>query len=314
MKLQFGCRSEITMRHRYTSRVASLTGVVLLLVSGCCSGLTKHSLVHAGLNRTYYVHEPVHPPATPTPLVLVLHGATDSACDAARMTRMNEKSDSAGFLVAYPEGTGAGLQRTWNATLCCDPARSDGVDDVGFIEKVIDDLASRFAIDSRRIYVAGFSNGAIMAHAVACALSNRIAAVGLVSGTGAVDPARCVPADILSVIAFHGDADERVKYGGGTFPTDVGGQTYPGIRAVVEFWEQHDGCTTALPPQPVGADAEVEKYTGGAHGTEVELYTLHGGNHSWPGGRRVSLLGQTPTTSLSATDTMWLFFEHHPKS
>lgn len=74
-----------------------------------CTALIRHTLVHEGRNRVYFVHEPEAPVSNPVPLILVLHGAGNDAKDVADMTGMNDKSNDEGFLVAYPNGTGVGL-------------------------------------------------------------------------------------------------------------------------------------------------------------------------------------------------------------
>lgn len=186
----------------------------------------------------------------------------------------------------------------------------DGVDDVGFIEAVIRRIELDYNIDPKRVFVAGFSNGAIMSQVVACRLANRIAATAPVAGP--VDPATCTPSDPVSVIAFHGTDDQRVRSNGGQFSSGAGGQTYPGVQDVVAFWKSHDNCTTTHPPQQNGS-VRIERFSDGDNDTEVVLYTIDGGNHSWTGGRRVSVFGQPPTNVISATDLIWEFFEQHPK-
>lgn len=299
----------------YPRRLRFVWSAALLLglLTGCCGGLTKHTLVHDGTSRVYYLHEPANytnPAPVAVPLVIVLHGAGNDGCDAARMTKMNDKSDDEGFLVAYPNGKGCCWTRTWNAHLCCDPARANGVNDLGFIEAVLDEIEAGHNVDPKRIYVAGFSNGAMMAHVAACGLADRIAAIAPVAGP--VDPSACTPSVPVSVIAFHGDADQRVRYGGGQFPASIGGQAYPSVQDAVNFWRTHDHCTNDPPPQQTGS-VRIEEHTGGDDGTAVVLYTILGGNHSWPGGQQVSLLGQSPSQAESATDRIWEFFEQHPK-
>ncbi len=286
---------------------------ILLLAGGCCHGLTQHTVDSCGTNRVYYAHQPHNLPDSPVPLVVVLHGATHDGCKAACMTRMNKKADEKGFIAVYPNGTIDDSIRTWDAGLCC--KRAPGrVDDVRFIQTVIDDVpdALRHAVDSSRVFLAGFSNGAILAHRVARELPGRIAAIGMVGGTGNVDPmsASWPP---VSVIAFHGSDDKRIEYDGGTFPEELGGQSYAGIERIVDFWSVHNQCATHLPAQPVDTIAEKTSHRDGRGNTEVVLYKILGGNHSWPGGRRVSLTGETPTQAISATDIMWEFFAQHPK-
>ncbi len=275
-----------------------------------CTGLLRHTLVHDGRNRVYFVHEPEGQVSNAMPLVIVLHGAGNDAKKVAKMTGMNDKSNDRAFLVAYPNGTGVGMLRTWNAHLCCNPALGNGVDDVGFIKSVISRIESNYNIDPKRIYVAGFSNGAMMSQVVACQLADRIAAIAPVAGP--VDPSACTPSEPMSVITFHGTDDQIVRYGGGQFPSWAGGQSYASVDDTMTFWKSHDNCSTTHPPQQNGT-IRINRFSDGNDGTEVVMYTIDGGNHSWPGGHRVSFFGQTPTHAISATDLIWEFFEQHPK-
>ena len=298
------------MRYNNTKYLFIAFAFIIICAGSGCHHLSKQRIMHDGLNRVYYLHEPENltSPGTPTlPLVVVLHGLSDDGPDAAKMTQMNAKSDEEGFLVAYPNGQNRG----WNAGLCCETPLSSNIDDVGFIDALMTDIdgLSSVDVDQKRIYVAGFSNGAMMAQRVGCELAHRIAAVAAVAGP--VDSNNCTPAAPVSVIAIHGQDDQRVLYNGGQFPPLLGGQSYPGAHDSTEFWRIHNSCSPGV-PQQVGP-VQVEQHTGGANGTEVVLYTIPGGNHSWPGGRRVSPLGEPPMTVISATDFIWEFFEQHPK-
>src|SRR5207248_5697071 len=112
------------------------------------------------------------------------------------------------FLVAYPQGTGS--PSDWNAGSCCGDPVNAGTDDIAFIKAVIADISTRLRVDKKRIYVAGFSDGARMAYRVACEMSTQIAAVAAASGS--LVTSNCNPTPLMRLIAFNGTADPSVSY------------------------------------------------------------------------------------------------------
>jgi len=247
------------------------------------------------------------------PLVIVLHGGGGNATGAVGMTGFSEKADKEGFVVAYPNGSGRLKTRllTWNSGNCCGYALDNGVDDVGFIRALIDELVKTRAVDPKRVYVTGMSNGGMMTHRLGCELSDKIAAIAPVAG--ALDVENCQPANPVSVIIFHGTADERVLYNGGEpiRKADRHFRVDKSVAYAVSFWVKHDGCSET-PKRSDKGSIRTEIYGGGKDGAEVVLYTVNGGGHAWPGGRAY-LLGTEPTKEISATDLMWDFFMRHPK-
>jgi polyhydroxybutyrate depolymerase len=132
-------------------------------------GDVTHSLSYGGQERTYILHIPSsYDAARPTPLVIVFHGFGLNAEEMIRITGFNVQADARGFLVVYPNGSGR--TSSWNGGDCCGEAAIKQVDDVGFVGALIEELAKSFNLDARRVYAAGFSNGAIMAYRLACDL------------------------------------------------------------------------------------------------------------------------------------------------
>jgi polyhydroxybutyrate depolymerase len=118
-----------------------------------------------GLDRTYIVHIPKgYDPAKPEPVVLALHGAAMTASMMIPFTGLNETSDANNFMVVYPNGTGLGPLQTWNAGGLGPMMNRGKPDDVAFIGKLLDDLASRTNVDTKRVYACGMSNGGIMCY------------------------------------------------------------------------------------------------------------------------------------------------------
>ncbi len=164
------------------------------------------------LHRSYVVHVPPHyDPKHPLPVVLALHGAGTNGRMTAVLTGLDKKADEADFAVVYPNGTGAGgIMLTWNSGGSRRTGEGSAADDVGYIRKVLDDLQTCLAVDAKRVYATGLSNGAMMCYRLASEMSDRIAAIAPVAGTIAIDnyhPKRPVP-----VIHFHGTVDKLVPF------------------------------------------------------------------------------------------------------
>ncbi len=268
-----------------------------------------------GRDRTYIVYTPdSYDASTPMPLVLVLHGGGGNAENAQKMSEMNAVADREGFIVVYPNGTGRLDYRllTWNAAdNCCGFAHDEQVDDVQFFRELIAQLQQDYTIDPNRIYVTGMSNGGMMSYKLACELSDVIAAVAPVAG--AFNLADCQPTHPVSVIIFHGTADEHVLYAGGPSLKSVDGErTDQPVSAAVDFWTAHNGCTAEPTPSEVGNIITVT-YANCSTDADVTLVTIEGGGHAWPGGERGSRQGDEPTQEIDASEVMWEFFAAHSR-
>ncbi len=193
--------------------------ILLMLLAGEPAALRpgdhSRSLEVDGRNRAYLVHvPPQYDPAAPMPMVLAFHGGGGNANNMVAFSGLNEKADQAGFIVVYPEGSGR-LPRmlTFNAGNCCGKAAESKIDDVAFTRLVLDDLERIANVDRWRVFATGMSNGAMMCYRLAAELSNRIAAIAPVAGPmGTKD---CQPVRAVSVMHFHGDADEFAPFKGG---------------------------------------------------------------------------------------------------
>ncbi len=263
--------------------------------------------------RTYRVHVPEkYDPGRPAPVVLALHGATMTGELMAGFCGLNDKSDEAGFIVVYPDGTGKKPFLFWNAG-----GDWEGVgrrpDDVAFIGKLLDDLATQVNVDPKRVYACGMSNGAMMCYRLAAEMSDRIAAIAPVAGTVAVEesePKRPVP-----VIHFHGTNDKMVPF------TTAAGRARPSFRGMsvadsIQTWLKFDGCHDDSKATDVLSKPDDElkvtrtRYGPGQDGAEVVLVIVEGGGHTWPG-RKPRFRGKS-AMNVSANDLIWEFFEKHP--
>jgi polyhydroxybutyrate depolymerase len=114
------------------------------------------------------------------------------------------------------------------------------------------------------------------------------------------------------VIVFHGKNDSRVPYDGGIPTADDtrGAFSYMSVNDSVSFFVKHNQCNT-IPQTNISESGNIimDSYTGGLNQTEVMLYTIVNGTHSWPGSKNGNA-----TKEISATDLIWEFFKNHPKS
>lgn len=241
--------------------------------------------------RPYEYKEPAgYDPQRPTPLVLLLHGYKTSGAVQKVYFGLGTLADSAGFLLAYPDGTADSKGFLfWNATDACCDTDHRGIDDVGYLRAVLRDMKRRYNVDPRRVFVVGHSNGGFMGYRLACELSDELAGVVSMAGATWEDPGRCHPSSLVSVLQLHGDADDTVHYAGGA-PSPPLLASYPSARDTVARWMQYDGC--AGPLADTGArlnlvsnlpdgHTRVER-AAGCPGAAVELWTIQGGVHIPP--------------------------------
>lgn len=269
-----------------------------------------HRIVHAGRQRRYLVHRPAGARSGPLPVVLSFHGGLGRAEIQRTQSLMNTVADVGGFLAVYPDGTGlTRTHLTWNAGTCCGYAARTGVDDVGFVDRLIQDLHEHHGGDPRRIYACGMSNGAMLCYRLACELSHRIAAIGAVAGAMGVAGPR--PARPVPVIHFHGLLDQNSCFHGGVGANQIQPRPHRAVPEVIAWWRQVNRCA----PEPEILEEEdhvVERYGPGPgeHGAPVVLYKLPRGGHTWPGG--VDLTAHLNTgplvASVNASALMWEFF------
>ncbi len=251
------------------------------------------TLTFQGYARSYDLHvPPQYDGKTPLPLVIALHPFGGDAAGFANATGFNKEADAEGFFVVYPQG----LNGSWNAGSCCRPSSQQIFDDVGFIKTVLAKLKSDLAVNDSRVYVAGESNGGMLAYRLACDFPEDFAAIAAVSATSVVTES-CNATSPVSVMAVHGTADTDIPYNNST--RSASNLPVPPAVDAVSYWAKRDG-TVSVPQQQVKGNLTVTSYSGGLNGTEVVLYTVNGGRHGW--------LPEIPTTDL-----IWRFFELHPR-
>lgn len=174
---------------------------------------------------------------------------------------------------------------------------------MAFLAAVVDRVERHAPVDPRRIYVAGFSNGARMAYRMALS-APWVAAIAAVAGAPVwgEPPARPVP-----TLAFHGTADQHIPYEGGMGPLGRRQPALP-VREAMARWALLMGCDDR--PEPDSLNDHALDFWTSEH-CAVGLWTVAGMGHAWPGGRPYALGADAPVRDMSAAHLIWAFFEAH---
>jgi polyhydroxybutyrate depolymerase len=286
------------------------------------AGDHRIAVSHGGLARAYIVHVPPHATG-PLPVVIALHGGGGNGAQQQRYCGLDRVADREGFLAVYPDGTGR-LSRmlVWNAGTCCGRAPLEGIDDVGFIRSVVEDLGRRTPVDRARVYATGHSNGGMMSYRLAAEAPDLVAAIVPVAGSMVL--ARFKPTLPVPVMHIHSVDDPRALYTGGLgppFPFTSTRVLHPPVEEQLAKWITHDGC----PDKPTvektlvgqrgsqdeGNTATKLVYGPCGTGATVVLWKLTGSGHVWPGADRTfsGVLGRT-THLLDANEEAWAFFKN----
>jgi polyhydroxybutyrate depolymerase len=288
---------------KYTTVILLFTGFV---ISSTAQQTINASITHDGIERDYILYVPeIYDGSTAAPLVLNFHGFGSSASQQMFYGDFRDIADTEGFLLVHPEGTTFIGNQFWNVGF---PGLSSNIDDVGFTEALIDELATLYAIDLDRVYATGMSNGGFMSFLLACQLSEKIAAVASVTGSMTQDTFDdCNAQHPTPVLQIHGTEDDVVLY-------NENNLSLP-IPDVISYWVDHNNCettptTTTLPDVDVsdGSTIEHSVYEDGDNGVTTEHMKVIGGGHTWPG----SVLNTAGTNQdIDASMEIWLFFSRY---
>lgn len=262
------------------------------------------TLEHNGLVRTFTVVRP-EPAVAGSPMMLVLHGRGGNAEGQATITNLSKSVAAQGYWAVLPQY----YDNTWDDN----PGLNPGLDDVGFVRRILDIMQEDFGVSAARTYAAGFSNGGFMAQRLACELPDRIAAFGFVatSITRGLYNA-CAPAVARPVMFVHGTSDPIVPWAGNS------SLALQSVDSAVGLWTAKLGC--GLNPAQQTLDSandgtSIDLFRYGCGTKEVRLYRVNNGGHTWPGGTQylpVNLIGKT-SNDMQATDEIWNFVKGYQR-
>lgn len=260
------------------------------------------------MERSYVLRVPKqYDNKTKLPLVILLHGWTSNANQVEVYTQFGAKADKEGFILVSPDGTiGIGKNRGWNSGIL--NLGGADADDVALTETLIDSLEKDMYVDDKRVFVAGHSNGAMMAYQLGGKLGSRIAAIAVVAGTIGT-PRNHVeePKEPVSAIVIHGKADETVPYD----DTSKALLKTTSAPESAKWWAEKIGCGSPKHTEQENGRVTFDRYSGGKNGAEVELISIRDGGHMWP--NTLGFAGPGSSANLAATDLIWDFFRSHPK-
>ena len=259
----------------------------------------NESIMHDNIQRDYIIHIPSsYNVNTPIPLVFCFHGYTSNASTIMTYTNFNYISDTAGFIVIYPQGTLLQGSTHWNVGGWTTGSTAD---DVGFSISLLDSISNEYNIDNTRVYSTGMSNGGYMSFLLACQMSDKIAAIASI--TGSMTPQTynvCNPQHPTPILQIHGTNDQTVPY--------LGDPTWTlSIDNVLQYWVDYNNCNTTPTITAIadinqfdGSTAEHVVYDGGDNSVTTEHFKIYGGDHDWP--------GVWGNMDIHASAEVWKFF------
>ena len=294
------------------------------------AGTYSKTIQSGGITRSYQIHIPTsYDSSQVVPLVFVIHGGGGNGKQILVGTKFDLKADAEKFIVVAPDG----VDNNWNDGRGS-TARGETTasvtqnDDVAFIKELLLSIEQSYDIDTKRIYITGVSNGAMMSQRMICDAPGTFAAVGAMSGpmrTQTVETCK----GTASVVGIQGTDDPffPIEDGNGipTFPLILrrnAEQTVITEAQIASIWVGKNSCNTnptvSSLPTVVQDGTSVTKYTymGCSNSTAVEYYIVKGMGHGWPpntNAKTENLAGPT-SGNINATDVVWSFFKLHPKS
>lgn len=269
-----------------------------------------HKLSDGVRERTYQVYRPLSlSRQVPVPLVIMLHGGFGTGKQAESSYNWDSQAGQHGFVVVYPNG----INHSWNAGgICCGPALRENVDDVGFLNRLIEEVSRTEDIDPKRVYLTGISNGAAMAYRFACEGAYPVAAIGPVAGSFSFS---CPRPHHVSVMAIHGLEDRHIPFAGGQGAKGVTKGAWRSVQESIGLFRVGNSCQERSIQKEGLVQTEVSNCL---QGREVVLITIDGAGHQWPGGKQKTgivrrILGaDPPSAAIDATSALWNFFNKHP--
>lgn len=264
-------------------------------------------------DRFYSIDLPANPKGAP--LILALHGGGGDPDQFASSSGFGRDATNAGYAVIFPAGSGRRGERllTWNSGYCCGYAARWNVDDIAFLEKVIEDAAARFGVAGDRVYLTGMSNGSMMAETFAALNPALVRAVAGVAGT--MDVARYPVKGRVPALIIHGTADQNVPYDGGVGSSSLSRTDFASVDAVVRAFLRPWGGALATATRRIdrrddGTSVAMTDYRK-AGDIVLRLITVEGGGHQWPGGRKARMT-EGKTKEIDANTEILRFFALFP--
>ena len=262
----------------------------------------KCELVHGGIDRYYYIHLP-HPEAEGSSSVLFnLHGYGSNAIEQMLYADFRDLAitEQNNFILIHPQGAPLNTALTSSSSHWNSGGWTIGstVDDVDFIDTIINLVSQKYDINSQRIYSTGMSNGGFMSYHLACNLSSKIAAIASVTGSMSHETYdNCDPSHPTPIMQIHGALDGVVPYDGNS---TLGMKS---IDNTIEFWRSYNLCEI----DPIinfteyfgaGLGINQKSFVNCLNSIQLELYKIDTMGHVWP---------DKNSYGISASEKIWEF-------
>jgi polyhydroxybutyrate depolymerase len=282
------------------------------------AGITENKITVDGIGRTYLVYQPRnYSPDKKAPLLFLFHGGGANARSMLNISVRSDFTDISereGILLVAPQG----VRKSWNDGRNT-KANQDDVDDIKFVQQLLDRIKSTYSIDSSRVYATGISNGGFMVSRIGCEIGNKFAAIAAVAATMGKDNPylTCQPGFQLPVMYIHGSADPIIPIDGAKKSIGAEGE-FVSHEAVVEKWVAIDHCATKpvvtnLPKKTNDNTSITRSEYSNDKGINVVSYVVNNGGHTWPGGKQYLpriVIGNL-SREMNACEVIWDFFKNH---
>jgi len=266
------------------------------------SRIYKCEFIHNSIDRYYYI-QLQHPDAEGQSSVLFnLHGYGSNALQQMTYTNFNNLANTKenNFILIHPQGAPLNTVLTSSSSHWNSGGWTVGstVDDVDFIDTIIELVSQKYDLNQNRIYSTGMSNGGFMSYHLACNLSSKIAAVASVTGSMSFETYEsCNPSHPTAILQVHGTIDVTVPFQGNS---TLGMRS---INDVMDYWKVYNACD--VDPSSIITDyfdieiaVQHDTYSNCLNDVHVELYKIEGMGHTWPYKGRYG---------ISATEIIWEF-------
>jgi len=256
-------------------RLSLLIALLLALISPAYA--TSNYII--GGERPVTVNLPDHL-SNPAPLLILLHSASTSGAHQENYMKLAPVAKANGIIYITPDGIkNSEGKRFWNAAKSCCNKYKQSVDDVAYLNSLIDEIDKKTPVDPQRIYLIGHSNGAFMSYEFACQ-TNRVAAIVAIAGAMDSDP-ECTPRAPVSLLNIHGTADKTIKIDGGV----MNSSSYTSAITTMKKIATVNKCGTVatskkdFEPTIKGAETTIFNYSCDTH-THLQFWKIAGGSHS----------------------------------
>jgi polyhydroxybutyrate depolymerase len=304
--------------------VALAIARVALAITCCASPAWPDNIVVGGVTRMFTA---LLPQAKPAPLVIVLHGNTQTGADMMTRTAWPLFAKRDQFAVVFPDGLNhawADLRQSGNRAGGAPPQDTD---DVAFIAGLVEKLVADGRADPKRVYITGISNGGAMAMTLACARAELFAAAASVIMNLTDEAAeRCHPSRPVPILMMNGTADPLIPYEGGRGASRFAADGFWSATQTLQFWRRTNGCETEdaavtdfddRNPSDQSTVTRIESRC--APGRDVVLYRINGGGHRMPGmfpdanfPRVAAAILGPQNGDIDGAETIWAFFQKFP--